>query len=179
MLNEPLCSSTMRRLIANPSPVPHFTQVSESTQCITGYYLGTSIAVLPKVLEVLVNEPPSKPIAQPISFENSQTLKIFLQNEGDINNQVLSQIQLEPIQPAHLELASTNLTHMIASALQLGNINLLDHSTAWLDGLLASRNISPAIALQFYATYLKAVTHYLGTEGRIIIDWLARHQTPK
>ncbi len=154
-----------------------FTDVPESTQYISGYYLGTDIAMLPQNLEVLVKEPPAMPIAQPVLSEYTQTLNKFHENEAFIVSQVDSQMQNEQIEPGHLEIAITNLDHQITSALILGDINLLDHSIAWLDGLLDSRSLSPSIMLQFYAVYLKAVDHYMGAEGKIILEWLARHQT--
>ena len=113
-----------------------FSRVPGSIQCISGYYLGMNIAAVPKMLEQLVVEPPSMLIAQPVSPEYAQTLKIFLQNETLIVNQAASMMPFELIEPGHLELATTNLTRLIASALVLGDINLLDPSIEWLNGLL-------------------------------------------
>ncbi len=151
-----------------------FSRIPVSTQCISGYYLGTNIAMVLKMLEQLVIEPPSMPIAQPVSPEYAQTLKIFLQNETLIIDQVASKIQSELIEPAHLELASTNLTRLIASALVLGDINLLDPSIEWLNGLLENRGFSAFVVLQFYAAYLQAVERCLGDEGKVILSWLSR-----
>ena len=151
-----------------------FSRVPGSTQCITGYYLGTNIAMLPRTLEQLVMELPSMPIVQPVSPEYARTLEIFLQNETLIVSQVAPKVQMELIEPAHLELANTNLTHLIASALVLGDVNLLDPSIEWLNGLLENRGFSASVVLQFYAAYLQAVERCLGDEGEVILSWLSR-----
>ncbi len=156
-----------------------FSRVPGSTQCITGYYLGTNIAMLPKILEQLVTESPSMPIAQPVSPEYTQTLKIFLQDEAVITSQVRAQMQTELIEPVYLEIANANLTRMVASALILGDINLLDHSIEWLNGLLEKRGFSTSVVLQFYTAYLQAVQRNLGDEGKIILGWLSRLNHPR
>jgi DNA-binding transcriptional MerR regulator len=156
-----------------------FTQVPESTQCITGYYLGTNIAMLSKMLEQLVIEPPSMPIAQPVSPEYAQTLKILLQNEAVIASHVGAQMQTELIEPAYLEIANVNLTRMVASALMLGDINLLEPSIEWLNGLLENRGFSASVVQQFYAAYLQAVQRNLGDEGIVILGWISRLKSPQ
>jgi hypothetical protein len=153
-----------------------FNRVPAAIQSISGYYLGTDMAMVSQNIESFVTVPPSMPKATPVSHEYTQTLGRFLQNETPIISYVASEIQSKPIEPAHVETANANLTRMISSALILGDINLLDHSISWLNGLLENRGLLPSVAMQFYTTYQKAVECYLGDEGAIIRDWLSKQQ---
>lgn len=150
----------------------HF--VPATTQRISGYYLSTNVAMVPQIVELLLIAPPSMPNAQPVSAEYTQTLARFIQNEAVIVAHVASAMQAGPIEPTHLEIANTNLTRLIASALTLGDINFLDHSIAWLNGLLKNYGLTNSGVMKFYAIYTQAVEHYLGDEGGIILDWLSK-----
>ena len=153
-----------------------FNLVRTATQKISGYYLGTNVAMVPKIVELLVIAPPSMPNARPVSSVISQTLASFIQNEANIVEYVAYTMQAGLVEPAHLEIANANLTQLIASALTLGDINLIDCSIAWLNGLLKNHGIASSAARQFYGTYRLAIEHYLGDEGGIIQDWLIRYQ---
>ena len=155
-----------------------FNRVPTTIQHISGYYLGTNIAMLPQIIELLVMAPPSMPKAQPVPDGYAQTLEIFHQNETLIASNVTSAMQSGSIEPAHLEIANASLTRMISSALILGDINLLDHSITWLNGLLENHGLSTAVTVQFFATYRQAVERHLGEQGGIIPDWLVKHQLP-
>ena len=151
-----------------------FNLAPASIKCISGYYLGSDLVIIPKMVEKLIAASPSMPIAQSVSPEYAQTLKIFLQNEAVITRHIGAQMQTELIEPAYLEIANANLTRMVASALILGDINLLDHSIEWLNGLLENRGFSASVVLQFYTAYLQAIQRNLGDEGKVILGWLSR-----
>jgi len=153
-----------------------FNLVPATTQRISGYYLGTNIGMVPQIVEILVIAPPLMPNAQPVSPVVTQTLASFIQNEAVIVADVASAMHAESIDPAHLEIANTNLTQLIAAGLTLGDINLVDHSIAWLNGLLENYGITTSTARQFYSTYRQAIERYLGDEGGIIQDWLIKYQ---
>jgi methanogenic corrinoid protein MtbC1 len=153
-----------------------FNLVPATSQCISGYFLGTEVAEVPQMVDRLLSTLPPIPQALPVSLEYTQTLASIIQNEAVIVRDVASAMQVEPIEPVHLEVANANLTQMVASALRLGNINLLDHSILWLNGLLTNRGFSTSIAMQFYATYRQVVERYLGDKGGMIRDWLAKYQ---
>ena len=130
--------------------------------------------MVPQITELLVMAPPSMPVAQPLSAEYSQTLSRFLQNETFIVSYVGSAMQAVSINPDHLEIANDNLTRLIYSALILGDINLLDPSASWLNGLLRNHGISTGVVEQFYTIYRQAVERYLGEDGVVIRDWLSK-----
>jgi hypothetical protein len=153
-----------------------FTRIPDAIRCISGHYLGEDVAMVPQIVESLVTYGHPIPTAQPVSQEYDQTLAKFLQNEAAIVTFVALVMQAGPVEPAHVEIGNQHLTRMIASALTLGDLNLLDHSIAWLNGLLKNYGISTSDAKQFFAVYQKAITNYLGDDGAIIRDWLAKNE---
>jgi DNA-binding transcriptional MerR regulator len=153
-----------------------FNRVPVAIQSISGYFLGTNIAMVSQNIELLVTLPGSMPKAQPISFEYTQILRRFQQNEALIISYVDNEMKSLPVKPAHMEIANANLTRMISSALILGDINLLDYSITWLNGLLENYGLPASLARQFYNIYHMAIDRYLGDEGVIIRDWLSKLQ---
>lgn len=153
-----------------------FNRVPKTVQAISGYYLGTEMSILPQLVEKLVAAPQLSLKAQPISLEYSRVLRKFHENKSLIIRDAATEMQSKPVDPAHVEIANTNLTRMIASALILGDISLLDYSSSWLNLLLKNYGLSTSLALHFYSAYQTAVDHYLGNEGTIIMNWLSKLQ---
>jgi DNA-binding transcriptional MerR regulator len=151
-----------------------FNLVPATSECISGYFLGTEVAEVTQMVDRLLSTLP--PIRQtlPVSLKYTQTLVSFIQNEAVIVRDVASAMQAEQIEPVHLEVANANLTQMVTSSLRLGDLTLLDHSIPWLNGLLTNRGFSTSMAMQFYATYRQVVERYLGDEGGMILDWLVK-----
>ena len=83
-----------------------FNQVPAATQCITGHFLGTDVANVPKMVERLVTTTPPVHMAQPVSNQYTQTLTFFLQNEADILAQVCSILRSKLDKPDILEYAN-------------------------------------------------------------------------
>ncbi len=146
---------------------------------VSGYYLGSNVQMVPKLIESLLQAPPSMPVTEPISAVYTQTTSRFRHNEAFIVGYAASTLQATSIEPAHLQIGVDNLTQLIRSALILGDINLLEHSVSWLNGLLVNYGISTEAVGQFYALYRLAVEHYLGEDGAVILDWLGKHQAGK
>jgi methanogenic corrinoid protein MtbC1 len=151
-----------------------FEQIPSILMYISGYYLGSNVPMVPNIIERLIDAPPSMTVAQSLTPVYNQALSRFLQNEAFIIGYVGSAMQSVPADPAYLEIAKDNLTQMIYSALILGDINLLDHSVSWLDGMLSNYGISTHVVGQFYTIYRQAVERYLGDEGIVIRDWLSK-----
>lgn len=148
----------------NPSAITH----------ITGYYLGTDLSVLPQIIERLLMAPPSIPETQPLSAAYSRSLSKFLQSETSVVSYVRSAMPSVSIDPSHLEIANDNLTQQIYSALIMGDINLLDASASWLNGLLKNYGVTSDVVEQYYIIYRQAVERYLGEDGGLIRDWLSK-----
>jgi DNA-binding transcriptional MerR regulator len=153
-----------------------FNQIPAATQYISGYYLGTDVASVPQMVDRLVTAPPPMPTAQPVSLKYTQALLKLNEYGGAIAVHVSSAFRSEPITPAQLDNANAYLNQLIASALTLGDINLLDHSCDRLDHLLNSFGLSVLWVRKYYATYSKAVESYLREDGAIIVDWLAKYE---
>ena len=157
-----------------------FRQISEITRHISGYYLGDDIASVHHQVEILVMDPPKIPLADPVSeeytqtfVEYTQTFVEFVNNEAAINTFVSSSIPAEVIQPAFLEIAISNFSRHIASALYLGNIHFMESSISWLEGLLKNYDQDLSEMRLFFNTYRTSVEHFLGEGGGIILDWLS------
>jgi MerR family transcriptional regulator, light-induced transcriptional regulator len=152
-----------------------FTHVPDATRYITGYYLGSKVGGVPHRIEQLVTIQPPMPIAQPVSAQCKQTLNSLTQNEAAIVAHVSSVFRPELIKPTHLAAAITHLNQFISSALILGDINLMDESIAWLNGLLKSYGLSVNWIGHYYTTYRRAIKLHLGEVGQPILEKLAKY----
>jgi DNA-binding transcriptional MerR regulator len=150
-----------------------FQQISEITRQISGYYLGDDIASVPRQVEILVIDHPKIPLANPVSDEYTQTLAEYIHNEDAINAFVSSSIPAQVIRPAFLEIAISNFSSLIASALYLGNIHFMESSITWLEGLLTNYDQDRSETRRFFNRYRTAVEHFLGESGGIILDWFS------
>jgi len=50
----------------------------------------------------------------------------------------------------------------------VGEINLMDPSCSWLNGLLKSQGLSISFINRYYAVFRQAVERYLGEDGKLI-----------
>jgi MerR family transcriptional regulator, light-induced transcriptional regulator len=154
-----------------------FTSIPLINRTITGYYLGSEVANISQLVERLLIEQPSMPMAQPVSQEYSRTREKFLQNKPAIMSFVNAGLQEESVEPSMVELANENLSQNISSALGLGEISFLDSSVSWLNGMLNNHGVSSVSILKFFSVYQQALEHYLGDDGVIILNWLGRYLT--
>ncbi len=152
-----------------------FNQVPDATRYISGYYLGSSVGGVLERIEQLVIAQPPMPIAQSVSAQCKETMNSLTQNEAAIVAHVSSVFQPEQIKPAQLAYAITQLNQFISSALILGDINLMDHSITWLNGLLKSYGLSLSWIGHYYTTYRQAIELYLGEAGQPILEKLAKY----
>ena len=153
-----------------------FHLVPVAIQRISGYYLGTNLAMVPQIVELLIIAPPAMPRALSVPPVVTQTLASFIKREAVIIENVTSAMQAGLVEPAYLEVANRHFTHLIASGLILGDINLIDHSIVWLNGLLENYGFTTSAARQYYDIYRQAVDQNLGDEAGIIHDWLTKYQ---
>jgi len=151
-----------------------YLQVPDAIQHISGYYLGSDLPVITGQLELLMTAAPAMPVTAPISMQYIVALKQFNLHEAAFAAHVAHALQHGGVRTAHLEIAIDNLTQHISSALRLGDINLLDRSITWLDGMLKNRGISPSITADLYAAYAEAVVKYAGKDAAMVSEWLSR-----
>jgi hypothetical protein len=74
----------------------------------------------------------------------------FREKEALVVTRVRQILQSSPIKPRHVEVANANFNRAIVAALVLGEINYLDYSVEWLNGLLKNYGLSPTLAIQYY-----------------------------
>ena len=153
-----------------------FNQVPAATKCVTGYFLGTDVASVPQMVEHLVASPPPAPSAIPVPLQYTHILTSFLQNEGAIVTYISSIYRPEQVTTAQLANVNVTFTHSIASALTLGDFSLLDHSCGRLNHLLESYGLSTSGVRQYFTTYRQAVERFLGEDGTIIQNQLAKYE---
>ncbi len=153
-----------------------FNQVPAATKCISGYFLGTDVESIPQTVEQLISAPPPMPSALPVPLQYTQILTKYLQNEWAVVTHVSSSFRSALIKPAQLDNANENLNQSITSALELGDINLLDHTIFWLNGMFKTYGLSASLVNEYYATYRIEVEHYLGEDASIIQVQLAKYE---
>ena len=145
------------------------------TERINGYYLGSEISSLPQVVEGLLMRQPALSTVSSISPEYTQALAKFVEKEVIIVASVTQAMQLEQLEPAHLENANLHFSRNIVAALALGEIDALDLSVSWLEGLLGNYGMSPLLAVRYFNVYRQAVQQHLGShEGALLLDWFLK-----
>ena len=154
-----------------------FNHISGLHDCIPGFFLGSDVAAVPTIVEHLLSQLPARTVARPVSTEYTNMLQTFALKEPFIMASVTAALQPAQLEPAHLEGANTNFSRYLLSALTLGDINFLDHSFGWLEGLLENHGLSPTLASRYYTAYRQAVGLHLGDQAVLILDWLAKFET--
>ena len=151
-----------------------FNQLPALTGRIAGHFLGTELSAVPQVVEHLLTYPdaPQRPL--PLSEAYTRTLAHFKEKESLITSTVAALMRNTYIDPRHLQEANEQFGRYIYAALALGDIQYLDHSLAWLSGLLENNGLLPSLANTYYAAYRQAVQTHLGQHGELILDWLAQ-----
>jgi MerR family transcriptional regulator, light-induced transcriptional regulator len=156
-----------------------FNHIPALKERIGGHFLGNDLAVVPLVVEHLFLKQPPMPEMLPVSPDYKELLEGFAAKEALIVASVTAALQGGQIEPAHLEVANSNFTRAIMSALILGDINFLEHSMDWLVGLLENHGLSPSLAVEYYAAYRRAVQQQLGNQAAPILDWLSQFDQAK
>jgi MerR family transcriptional regulator, light-induced transcriptional regulator len=151
-----------------------FNTIPPLTRFISGHYLGADLTMLPQEVERLMKSQLPAPPAQPVPLDHTLALAKFVQNESKIASDVSSALQVGTIDPNYLQMASLEFGRMISSVLILGDINLLDYSLDWLNGLLNNYGFSLTAVHQFYSVYQDAVERHLGDGGLVISNWLKK-----
>jgi methanogenic corrinoid protein MtbC1 len=149
-----------------------FIALPETTHHISGYYLGDDILHIAETVKGLLDATPPLPTAQPLSTEYSIALERFQKDSALITSHVKLEMQSAQVDSHLLGNAIENLNAKICSAITLGDIRLLDPTTAWLSGLLKNHGFTPSIILRLFSVYRQAVQLYLGVDGDLITAWL-------
>jgi methanogenic corrinoid protein MtbC1 len=149
-----------------------FSTTPAVTRCISGYYMGSDIQHIAQVVEDLLFASPTAPAAQPLSPVYSFALERFQLSKALIASYVCSELWKDHAEKGLITIAVDALGDLIASALALGDIHLLDPHASWLDGLLQNHGYQHSLLTQLYSAYRQAVLLHLAQDGSMIVFWL-------
>jgi len=153
-----------------------FNQIPDLAERIPGHFLGRQVDAAPQVVEHLLAYRPSQPASRSLLPAYVATLAGFREKEALIVTRVRQILQSSLIDPRYVEVANTHFTRAIVAALVLGEINYLDYSVEWLNGLLENYGLSPTLAFQYYKAFHQAVQEQPGFQARPVLEWLSRFE---
>jgi DNA-binding transcriptional MerR regulator len=153
-----------------------FNRIPDLATRIPGHFLGRHVDAAPQVVEHLLTFRPSRPALQPLPPAYVAALAGFREKEALIVTRVCQILQSSSINRRHVESANINFTQAVVAALILGEINYLDHSVAWLNGLLVNYGLSPTLAVQYYQAFHQAMQEQTGLQAGQVLDWLSRFE---
>jgi len=153
-----------------------FNRIGGLAERIPGHFLGQKVDTAPQTIEQLLTIPPSTPVSRPLSFPYTTALAGFREREAVIVARVRQILKSSPIELRYVDVANANLTRAIVAALVLGEINFLNESVEWLNGLLENYGLSPAHAVQYYKAFRQAVHEQPDFQAGPVSEWLSRFE---
>jgi DNA-binding transcriptional MerR regulator len=151
-----------------------FNHIPGLAECIPGHFLDRHVDKAPQAIEHLLAYQPSPPPFRTLPPAYIAALSGFRDKEALIVTRVSQILQHSTINPCHVEIANTHFTRAVSAALVLGNIQFLDYSAEWLNGLLKNYGLSPALAVQYYKAFHQAVQEQPDLQAGPILEWLSR-----
>jgi hypothetical protein len=151
-----------------------FNQIQDLVERIPGHFLGRQVDTAPQVVEHLLTYRPSQPSSRLLPPAYAAALAEFKEKEALIVTRVRQILQSGPIDPRYIVMANTHFTRAVIAALVLGEINYLDYSVDWLNGLLENYGLSPTFAILYYKAFQQAVQEQPGFQAGPVLEWLAR-----
>jgi len=153
-----------------------FNQIDGLSERIPGHFLSHDIDTAPHAIEHLLTYRPSPPASRPLPPSYIVALAGFREKEALIVTRVCQILQSSPINPHYVEVANTHFTRAVVASLVLGEINYLDFSVEWLNGLLENYGLSPSLAIQYYRAFHQAVLEQPDSQGGPVLEWLSRFE---
>jgi DNA-binding transcriptional MerR regulator len=153
-----------------------FNHIPDLVRRIPGHFLGQNVDTAPQAVENLLTYRPLPPVSSPLPPGYINTLAEFKEKEALIVARVNEILQSSPIDPSHIEVANTNFTHDVVAALILGEINYLDYSVEWVNGLLKNYGLPPTFGVRYYKAFQQAVGEQSGLQAGPILEWLSRFE---
>ena len=153
-----------------------FNRIPGLAAHIPGNFLGQQVESAPRVVENLFTNRPSQASSRPLPPGSNAALSGFKENVALIVRRVRQILQSGPIDPHYVEVANTNFSRDVSAALALGDINYLNHSAKWLNGLLENYGLSPRLAVQYYQAFHQALREQPGLQVEPVLEWLSRFE---
>ncbi|MCA9979310.1 MAG: MerR family transcriptional regulator [Anaerolineales bacterium] len=169
----PMSLLLQRERIASAYGGAVFNQLPVLRAHMPGYYLGTTIENVPKVVEQLLTSPPPMPTYKVAPREYQVALDHYRTRQASIEAKVWQLLEKAEAQ-TYLKNANKDLAKNIIAALTFGDMELLSTNMEWVKGLLVNYHYRmPEETMQTYiGAYYQACTIYMDERGRPIINWL-------
>ena len=149
-----------------------FNLFPELRDRIQGHFLGESLDGIVQSVERLMPNPPEIADVDLVPDEYRQAAAHFREFQPIIAAYVWEQFQHNGMEEYHLEIANDFLGQDIQAALDLGDLNLLEHEKDWLAGLLQMHNIPRELLPEYLTLYKQAAEANLDQRGQQVVDWL-------
>ncbi len=144
---------------------------------IAGHFLGEQIDQAVFVVEQLLRQPARPAAASPADPGYEAALRCFRAGQPRIEAAIWEQAGRAGIGQEELAQANRILAAHIRAALRLGDMQLVDHELAWVEGLIANSGAFGGEASplgQYLQLYHDAARANLDERGALIVAWLAR-----
>jgi DNA-binding transcriptional MerR regulator len=151
-----------------------FVRIPDLKKHISGHYLSDDISAIHDRVEAVLSASPSPPTPQPTSQEMLDLYARFQGKRASIGIAILEDSGLSNIRPDHLDIANRQLSHNIAAALLLGDLNYLQEDLTWVQGLMSNLSLPTQILSLYVEHYAQAVKQTLGEAGQPISQALER-----
>jgi len=140
---------------------------------IPGHFLGPSLEGAPQVMEQLMAAPRPLPPFKLASESHKQALAHYRERRSLIEADLLKQ---KPgfFRKTWFLTVNRELAHNIIAALTLGDINLLDDSIDWLEGLCSNGRVPAGTLEDYLGIYYQAARAHMDERGAPIIKWLTK-----
>lgn len=151
-----------------------FNHIPDLVKRIPGHFLGWQLDSASQVVEQLLSFRLPQPIIPPVP-PSAITLQEILKDKEDLVFSRVRQIMhSSPINPQYIEIANIHFHRSITASLILGEINYLDYSVTWLNGLLKNRGLPLSYTTQYYQAVLHAFREVIGNQARSIMEWISK-----
>ncbi|MGD8822578.1 MAG: MerR family transcriptional regulator [Anaerolineales bacterium] len=151
-----------------------FVRIPDLKKHIPGHYLSDDISAIHGQVEAVLSASPSPHAPQPTSQEMLDLYTRFQGKRASIGIAILEDSGLSNIRPDHLDIANRQLSHNIAAALLLGDLNYLQEDLTWVQGLISNLSLPTQILSLYVEHYAQAVKLALGDAGQPISQALER-----
>jgi MerR family transcriptional regulator, light-induced transcriptional regulator len=153
-----------------------FNQAPSVRAHIPGHFLGEQLDQAVHVVEQLLRQPVRSPVASPVDPKHDVALRHFRVRQALIEAAIWENASRANIRQDELAQANRRLANGIWAALILGDIHLVDHELAWVEGLIANTGAfggEDGPLGQYLRAYHAAAKANLDERGALIVAWLA------
>jgi methanogenic corrinoid protein MtbC1 len=165
----------MARLTASAGvPLAYSGGVLDQTSIrdrIPGYYLGTDLRDATREVERLLPSPPPSAPVPILPDAYRQASAHYDERQLQIEAELAAQSP-ELAREGWFRLANRELARHISAALTLGEMDLLDKSLAWLQGMGEGEAVPAAVLDEYIRGYTEAAHAHLDDRGGPVLAWL-------